>query len=166
MRATLSGPLSRRARGIDRSVGIILTASFVALIVGLLLPAITVRSLFFSRDLSLIESVLAFLDGGDWFLFIITFLFSVVFPMVKIMTGLALWYFVDATNVYARPIIGWLAFLSKWSMLDVFIIALIVLVADGRLLSSADIEVGAIVFSGAVLASTWATKRLSMLAGN
>jgi paraquat-inducible protein A len=166
MRPTLSGPLSRRARGIDRSVGIILAASFVALIVGLLLPAITVRSLFFSRDLSLIESVLAFLNGGDWFLFIITFLFSVVFPVVKIMTGLALWYFVDTTDAYVRPVIGWLAFLSKWSMLDVFIIALIVLVADGRLLSSADIEVGAIVFSGAVLASTWATKRLSMLAGN
>ena len=56
--------------------------------------------------------------------------------------------------------------LSKWSMLDVFIIALIVLVADGRLLSSADIQIGAIVFSGAVLVSTWATKRLSELAGN
>ena len=114
MRPTLSGPLSRRARGIDRSVGIILAASFVALIVGLLLPAITVRSLFFSRDLSLIESVLAFLNGGDWFLFIITFLFSVVFPVVKIMTGLALWYFVDTTDAYVRPEIGWLAFLSKW----------------------------------------------------
>jgi paraquat-inducible protein A len=166
MRPTLSGPLSRRARGIDRSVGLILAVSFVALIVGLLLPAITVRSLFFSRELSLIESVLAFLDNGDWFLFVITFLFSVAFPVMKIITGLAFWYFLDATDSYAGPVIGWLALFSKWSMLDVFIIALIVLVADGRLLSSADIKVGAIVFSGAVLSSTWAMKRLSMLAGN
>jgi paraquat-inducible protein A len=166
MRSNLSGPLSRRATGIDRSVGFVLAASLVALVVGLLLPAITVRSLFFSRDLSLIESVLAFLDDGDWFLFVITFLFSVAFPVVKIITGLALWFILDATDAYARPVIGWLAFLSKWSMLDVFIIALIVLVADGRLLTSADIQVGAIVFSGAVLASTWATKRLSTLAGN
>ncbi|NBP72227.1 MAG: hypothetical protein EBU57_03380 [Alphaproteobacteria bacterium] len=51
-------------------------------------------------------------------------------------------------------------------MLDVFIIALIVLVADGRLLSSADIQIGAVAFSAAVLVSTWATRRLSLLAGN
>ena len=97
---------------------------------------------------------------------VITFLFSVAFPIVKILTGLALWFFLDATGAYARPVIGWLAAMSKWSMLDVFVIALIVLVADGRLLSSADIQIGAIVFSCAVLVSTWATRRLSGLAGN
>ena len=166
MRSTMPGPLSRRATGSDRVVGLVLVASLVALVVGLVLPAITIRSLFFATDFSLIESVLKFLDQGDWFLFLITFLFSVVFPVVKIVTGLALWYVLDATGAYARPVIGWLAFLSKWSMLDVFIIALIVLVADGRLLSSADIQIGAIVFSGAVLTSTWATRRLSALTGN
>ena len=49
-------------------------------------------------------------------------------------------------------------------MLDVFIIALVVLVADGRLLTGADIRVGAIVFSASVLVSTWAVRRLSLLA--
>lgn len=166
MRATQPGPLSRRAHGFDRGLGLILLASLVALVAGLLLPAITVRSLFISQDFSLVESVLAFLDQGDWFLFIVTFLFSVVFPVVKIVTGLALWFFLDSTSGYARPVLGWLATFSKWSMLDVFIIALIVLVADGRLLTSADIQVGAIVFSVAVLVSTWATRRLSGLAGN
>jgi paraquat-inducible protein A len=136
------------------------------LVAGLFLPAITVRSLFISQDFSLVESVLSFLDQGDWFLFGITFLFSVVFPVVKLVTGIALWFFLDATSGYARPVLGGLATFSKWSMLDVFIIALIVLVADGRLLSSADIQIGAIVFSVAVLASTWATRRLSALAGN
>ena len=166
MRSTLPGPLSRRAAGFDRALGPILVVTLGALVAGLLLPAITVRSLFISQEFSLVESVLAFLDQGDWFLFIITFLFSVVFPVVKIMTGIALWFFLDATSGYARPALGWLATLSKWSMLDVFIIALIVLVADGRLLTSADIQIGAIVFSVAVLVSTWATRRLSALAGN
>ncbi|MGB0572212.1 MAG: paraquat-inducible protein A [Alphaproteobacteria bacterium] len=166
MRSTLPGPLSRRAQGFDRILGLVLVATLAALIAGLLLPAITVRSLFISQDFSLVESVLAFLDEGDWFLFAITFLFSIVFPVVKIITGIALWFYLDATSSYARPVLGWLATFSKWSMLDVFIIALIVLVADGRLLTSADIQIGAIVFSAAVLVSTWATRRLSMLAGN
>jgi paraquat-inducible protein A len=166
MRATLPGPLSRRAQGVDRVLGLVLVATLGALIAGLFLPAITVRSLFISQEFSLIESVLSFLDQGDWFLLIITFLFSVVFPVVKLVTGIVLWFFLDATGSYARPVLGWLATFSKWSMLDVFIIALIVLVADGRLLTSADIQIGAIVFSVAVLISTWATRRLSALAGN
>ena len=166
MRDAMSGPLSRRATGVDRLLGLVLFASLVALIAGLILPAITIRSMFLATDFSLLESVWKFLEGGDWFLFVITFLFSVAFPIVKILTGLALWFFLDATGAYARPVIGWLAAMSKWSMLDVFVIALIVLVADGRLLSSADIQIGAIVFSCAVLVSTWATRRLSGLAGN
>jgi paraquat-inducible protein A len=166
MRDAMSGPLSRRAVGIDRALGLVLLGSLAALIVGLVLPAITIRSMFLAKDFSLLESVWAFLEEGDWFLFVITFLFSVVFPVVKILTGLALWFVLDATEAYARPVIGWLSALSKWSMLDVFIIALIVLVADGRLLSSADIQIGAVVFSIAVLVSTWATRRLSILAGN
>jgi paraquat-inducible protein A len=166
MKSTMPGPLSRRANGIDRLLGLVLLASLGALVVGLALPAITVRSLFFAQDFSLFESVLAFLEDGDWFLFVVTFLFSVVFPIAKIVVGLALWFALDATGAYARPVLGWLAAMSKWSMLDVFIIALIVLVADGRLLSSADIQIGAIVFSGAVLTSTWVTRRLSVLAGN
>ena len=166
MRATLPGPLSKRAQGLDRVLGLVLVATLGALVAGLLLPAITVRSLFNSQEFSLVESVWAFLDQGDWFLFIITFLFSVLFPVVTLVTGIALWFFLDATSGYARPVLGWLATFSKWSMLDVFIIALIVLVADGRLLSSADIQIGAIVFSVAVLVSTWATRRLSALAGN
>ena len=132
MRDAMSGPLSRRAIGFDRMLGLVLLGSFVALILGLVLPAITIRSMFLATDFSLLESVWKFLEGGDWFLFVITFLFSVAFPIVKILTGLALWFFLDATGAYARPVIGWLAAMSKWSMLDVFIIALIVLVDAPR----------------------------------
>ncbi len=160
------GPLSRRARGADRALGPALIVSLALLAAGLLLPAITIRTFGFARDYSLLDSVLAFLDDGDWFLFAVTFVFSILFPLFKIVTGLALWYVLDASGTATRPVLDWLGALSKWSMLDVFIIALVVLVADGRLLTSADIEVGAIVFSVAVLISTWAVRRLGRLAGN
>lgn len=160
-----SGSLSRRARGVDRALGPILLASLALLAAGLLLPAITIRSLGFARDYSLLDSVWAFLNDGDWFLFVVTALFSIIFPVFKIVTGLAVWYVLDASDTATRPVLGWLGAFSKWSMLDVFIIALVVLVADGRLLSSADVGVGAIVFSVAVLMSTWAVRRLGRIAG-
>ena len=166
MPESLAGPLARRASGSDRALGVALLVSLAMLVAGLLLPAITIRSLWFARDYSLLDSVLAFLDDGDWFLFFVTALFSILFPLGKIVTGLALWYALDASTPAAHRVLVWLGTLSKWSMLDVFIIALVVLVADGRLLSSADIGVGAIVFSLAVLLSTWAVRRLGRLAKN
>lgn len=158
------GPLSRRAAGFDRLLGPLLVVSLAALILGLLLPAITIRSLGFARDYSLLDSVVAFLDDGDWFLFLVVLLFTMLFPLVKIGTGLALWYTLDGSHETARRALRVLGALSKWSMLDVFVIALVVLVADGRLLTSADIGVGAIVFSAAVLLSTWLIWRLARLA--
>ena len=50
MRDAMSGPLSRRATGIDRLLGLVLFASLVALIAGLILPAITIRSMFLATD--------------------------------------------------------------------------------------------------------------------
>jgi paraquat-inducible protein A len=161
----ITGPLARHATGFDRALGPVLLVALALLVAGLLLPAITIRSFWFARDYSLLDSVLAFLDEDDWFLFVVTALFSILFPLGKIVTGLALWYALDASRPATRPVLEWLGALSKWSMLDVFIIALVVLVADGRLLTSADIGLGAIVFSCAVLLSTWAVRRLGRLAG-
>ena len=54
-----------------------------------------------------------------------------------------------------------LAAVSKWSMLDVFIIALAVLVVEGNLLAAADIRFGFVLFTLSVLMSTYAIQRLA-----
>ena len=45
-------------------------------------------------------------------------------------------------------------------MLDVFVVALTVLVLDGRLLTSASAGPGIFCFAGSVLLSTWALQRI------
>jgi paraquat-inducible protein A len=161
----LGGALRGRARGLDRWLGLVLAVALVLLALGLFLPAIEINSLFFlSREFSLVESVFSFIEAGDYFLFLVTFIFSIVFPTFKIITGLVLWHAADVTGPSVRRLLNGLSAASKWSMLDVFIIALAVLVADGRLLTGADIRIGAIVFSASVLVSTWAVRRLSLLA--
>lgn len=161
----LGGALRGRARGLDRWLGLVLVAALVLLVLGLFLPAIEISSFFFlSREFSLFEGVFSFLEAGDYFLFAVTFAFSILFPAFKVVTGLVLWHAGDITGSSARSLLNGLAVASKWSMLDVFIIALVVLVADGRLLSGADIRIGVIIFSASVLVSTWAVRRLSLLA--
>jgi paraquat-inducible protein A len=159
------GALRERADGFDRWLGVVLALALVLLALGLFLPAIKISSfIFLSRELSLAQSVFSFLESGDYFIFAVTFVFSIAFPAFKIVTGLLLWYAADISGTSATSLLNGLAVLSKWSMLDVFMIALVVLVIDGRLLSGANIQAGAIVFSASVLLSTWAVRRLSLLA--
>jgi len=160
------GALRTWATGTDRVLGAALLLALVLLGLGLFLPAIEITSLFFlSRELSLFDSVLSFFDNGDVFLFAVTFVFTIAFPTLKILAGLVLWYAGHRVPRSVGVLLDGLAAASKWSMLDVFIIALVVLIADGRLLSGADIRVGAILFAASVLVSTWAVRRLSILAG-
>ena len=159
------GALRERARGLDRWLGLVLVATLVLLAFGLFLPAIKISSfIFMSRELSLFDSVLSFFRAGDFFLFAVTLVFTILFPSFKIVTGLVLWHAADISRTPARSLLNGLATASKWSMLDVFMIALVVLVIDGRVLSGADIQAGAIIFSASVLTSTWAVRRLSLLA--
>ncbi|MFT5180214.1 MAG: paraquat-inducible protein A [Alphaproteobacteria bacterium] len=159
------GALRERADGFDRWLGVVLVLALVLLVLGLFLPAIKISSfLFIGRELSLVEGVFTFLDEGNYFLFAVTFVFSILFPTFKIVTGLVLWHAADLSGTPATTLLNGLSVASKWSMLDVFIIALMILVIDGRLFTGADIGIGAIVFSVSVLTSTWAVRRLSLLA--
>jgi paraquat-inducible protein A len=155
--------LAARSAGADRLVGVWLVLAAGLLGAGLFLPAVTVRRFFLAKQYSLAGGVFAFLEGGDWFLFAVTFAFTILFPVAKVAVCLALWFVVRGASPQAARLAQLLAALSKWSMLDVFIIALVVLVVDGRLLSSADVHAGVIAFTGAVLLSTYAVRRITVL---
>ncbi len=80
------------------------------------------------------------------------FLFSVVFPMVKLVALLVLWF----VKVAARrrvTILHWLSVLGKWSMLDVCVIAMVVVIVKAGGLITAQARVGLYVFGLAIVAS-------------
>lgn len=157
--------LATSSSGADRWMGAWLVLSAALLCAGLFLPAVTVRRLFLSEEYSLAGGVYKFLIDGDWFLFLITFAFTMLFPIGKVAVCLALWFLSPRGSERSAKLAGTLASLSKWSMLDVFVIALMVLVVDGRLLDSADIHVGVIAFTGGVLLSAWGARRIGILHG-
>ena len=81
-------------------------------------------------------------------------------PSAKLAIGLWAW----ASGGERGPILDWLlrtvAAISKWSMLDVFIVALPVVALEGSLLTTADIHAGIVLFAAAVVTSTIGTHRL------
>src|SRR5687768_12822374 len=109
--------LAATASGRDRLVGPLLVLALALLVAGLAMPAITVRQFLFGREFSLFDSVLAFWEAGDYFLFAVTLVFTILFPIAKILICLVLWYAADVHTAAARRLAQAMSVASKWSML-------------------------------------------------
>ena len=139
----------------------LLFISLAMLITGLQLPAVTISSFWlYEQDLSIIDGIRSFFDEGQTALGILVLAVSVVFPISKILLGL---FRLARDKPHNRPtglVLVLLVWLSKWSMTDVFVFALIVLVLNGQLLTSADIHGGVALFGGGVLLSAFAVSQV------
>ncbi len=149
----------------DRWIGVLLALSFVLLIVGLFLPTMSVQTfIFFYRRLSIAGGLMALWLAHDYGLFAILTLFSVVFPLTKLGFGAALWLLADPGSPRVARILHWIEMLGKWSMLDVFVVALIVAAANISLMSDVAVHAGLYVFTASILLSIYALDRLGRAA--
>lgn len=136
----------------------LLAVSFACNVAALLAPFMNLRVGFSTKPYSLFTSVDMMWSSGLYVLAILVVGFSVVFPFAKLAT--LAW-------VAAAPDPGldprrrrWLAAverLGKWSMLDVFLVCLILTLTSGQLMVGARPLVGIPLFVAAIL--------LSMIAG-
>jgi paraquat-inducible protein A len=115
-------------------VPLLILASFVLLLIALSLPLLTVEKMvFWKNDYSVIAGVHGLWQQGQYALAIILFFFSIVFPLFKLATLGFIW-FIRLAERKRQAVLRWLGILGKWSMLDVFVVAiLIVLVKLGPL---------------------------------
>jgi len=159
-----NAPLRRRATGRARLTGWALLGALAMLIPGLALPTLHLVSLgFLHHEYSLFTATLAFWDKQHYSLFALVLAFTVIFPLAKITAGLWLFYLASPDPQKLKSWVGLLATLSKWSMLDVFIIAVLVLALEGSLITAASLGAGISLFAGSVLLSGWAYSQLMRL---
>ncbi len=138
---------------------------------GLTEPAIRIGQIFSEDMLSIMDGIATFYETGQPALGTLVLVVSVIFPAVKIALSLTLLWRMRPDNRLTRALMGSLSYLSKWSMTDVFILAVTVLVIDGRVLTTADLAPGAWYYFFAVILSTalshlmvWRSDRLRALA--
>jgi len=115
-------------------VPLLILSSFVLLLIALSMPLMTVEKMvFWKNEYSVIAGVRGLWEQQQYILAIILFFFSLVFPLVK-LAALAFLWFVPLGEKKRQAVLRWLGILGKWSMLDVFVVAiLIVLVKLGPL---------------------------------
>lgn len=130
-----------------------LFASIVLLLYSYTLPFMEVEKLiFFKSQYSLIHSLKIMWEEGFYFLAFIIFLFSMIFPLAKLIV-LSMLYFFTFSNQNKRKIIHWLGVLGKWSMLDVFVVAIIIVLVKSQALVSARPCIGLYIFAVAIMVS-------------
>jgi paraquat-inducible protein A len=136
---------------------------------GIFLPFTTVTKLWlFENQISVYRGLIILWKAGELFLFLILFVFTIVFPLVKINAMLALWLWPRLTNERARQLFHFVSNLGKWSMLDVFVVAILVLTVKSSGVASIQVSVGFFLFFLSVMltqfASLWTGKIVARLA--
>jgi paraquat-inducible protein A len=107
---------------------LLLVVGFACFVAGLFRPFTTVTKLWlFENQVSVMNGLVTLWQGGEIFLFLILFVFTVLFPAAKISALLALWLKPGLTTDQLRKMYRFTSNLGKWSMLDVFVVAILVM---------------------------------------
>jgi paraquat-inducible protein A len=134
----------------------------VLLAVGVVSPIITLEKfLVVENTFSVLTGVLQLLEQGQYFLFLVIAAFSVGLPAVK----LSLLFRLVSTRVAERErrYLHWLHVYGKWSMLDVFVVAVLVVAVKLGALAEVTMRYGLYAFAASVLLTMVVTGRIASL---
>ncbi len=127
---------------------------------GLVLPAVRVTRLrLVDETLSVLSGIGDLWQGGSWPLAIVIALFSVAFPIAKLVLAAWLWFAPHGRHKALQALAGGA---GKWSMLDVLVVAVIVASLQGGFLVRLRPEIGIYLFGASTLITnliTWLIER-------
>jgi paraquat-inducible protein A len=151
--------------GLDRLAGAGIALAAVLLVGGLTLPMMSIDRLYlFEQRVSIVDAVVTLLRGGEWAVGTIVALFSIVFPGLKLALAWRLWRTADVRHPRLGRRLQALSQLGKWSMLDVFLVAILIAAVKISLISDVHVHYGLYLFIAAVVLSTVICQRLAFLA--
>ena len=119
-----------------RLLRLLLVVTAALLAAGLIAPIITLKKfVVVENTFSVLSGIIQLAREGQWFLFVIIAGFSVVLPILKIAVLYRLVSRKRLCDARMHRYLHWMHLYGKWSMLDVFVVAILVaLVQLGDLL--------------------------------
>lgn len=134
-------------------VPVLLVLAAVTLAIGYVLPLMRIETLvFWQDDYTLLTSIRGLWDHGDYALAVIIFIFSILFPVTKLIAMGVLWW--KAFDDQLRRRVGFaVSLLGKWSMLDVFVCALLIVMTQSKSFVDASPRAGLFIFAAAIALS-------------
>jgi paraquat-inducible protein A len=133
-------------------INILLLIALASLIIGLTAPLLTLEKMyFFENTVSLLSTVRELFDQKEWFLFIIIGLFSLCIPLLKITSLLLILNVSYAKGSFLDKSLHIIEIIGKWSMLDVFVVALLLVSVKLGALAKVEVHYGLYAFALSVL---------------
>jgi paraquat-inducible protein A len=151
------------------AIVLMLLAAMACFVAGIFLPFTSVTKLWlFQNQISVYHGLIILWQAGELFLFLILFVFTICFPLVKLTAMLTLWLYPRVGAEHARNLFHFVSNMGKWSMLDVFVVAILVLTIKSSGIANIRVGDGFFLFFVSVMltqfASLWTGRVVSHLA--
>ena len=151
---------SRKPNSVQKTWAYLLTAAGLY-IPAMLLPVSTVTTLGVSQSSTLMGSVVDFIHGGAIPIALVIFIASVVVPLFKLF-GLGFLLVSIQKRASNNPVsltklYRLIEFVGRWSMLDVFVIALLVALVQLGVVANIKPEPGIVAFAAVVVLTIFAS---------
>lgn len=144
----------RKVNSLTRTWAYLLAAMF-SYIPANLLPMMHTRSLLGEQQDTLLSGILFLWSSGSWALASIVFIASVLVPLLKLVALLLLVCSVQWSSSWRRRqrtrLYRLLERIGRWSMLDIFVVALLVALVQLNSLAVIQAGTGAIAFAAVVI---------------
>ena len=144
------------------AVPAVILFSSALLFVGLSLPLLYTQRMFWKSSYSVWAGVVELWRQNELLLATILFFFSIVFPITKLVLLTLLWFMRLPASRRTR-LLHTLGLLGKWSMLDVFVVAILIVLVKLGPLARVEPRVGVYVFSAAIVCSMLTTMYVERL---
>ena len=145
---------SRHKNSLNRTWALLITA-MIFYIPANLMPITLTTTLGKTEGDTIMQGVIYFLFGGDWPVALVIFTASILVPMLKMAALTYLLISVQRHSIH-RPldrtkIYRMVEFVGRWSMIDVFVVTIMVALVQLGGLASIQAGSGAIFFCGVVI---------------
>ena len=145
---------ARRPNSLMRTWALLITAA-ILYIPANLLPIMTINSLGQGAPSTIMAGVIELVQHGMFPIAAVVFVASILVPTFKLV-GIALLLFSEQRHqpLSARQRIimyRFIEFIGRWSMLDIFVIAILVAVVNFGRLASIEANLGAVAFASVVI---------------
>ena len=152
---------ARKPRSLQRSLALLIAAA-VLYVPANVLPIMHTSTVTYDEDDTILSGVVALWEDGSWPLAILVFCVSILIPTLKLISlGLLLlsthrgWHW----RLHERAVLYRLIeFIGRWSMLDIFVVALLVALVQLRGFAAIHAGFGATAFASVVVLTMYAAQ--------
>ncbi len=141
-----------------RSIPFLIVAALLLFGTGIFFPFFHVTKFWvFDDAVSVVGGIITLFREGEYFLFAVLTLFTLVFPCIKLGLLAIVWLEREQDLARVRRLHAWVESLGKWSMLDVFVVAILIVAMKSAAVANIHIGVGLYLFTFSVIATQFAS---------